>query len=191
MERKNSKVKSRLSERILDNKAYPVILLVVVVFVAISIVMVVSNFTMAKIITERDAEIIAQFETIFPDLDSYRFREDFYEIYDINEQLIGYAFIARGNGYGGEIDILIGIDTDYNIEKISILSNTETPGLGTQIEEGFFTDQFIGLGADDIDLIDDGGKIDAITGATISSKAVIDAVRDTIDEKIETIKAAR
>lgn len=191
MERKNSKVKSRLSERILDNKAYPVILLVVVVFVAISIVMVVSNFTMAKIIAERDAEIIAQFETIFPDLDSYRFREDFYEIYDINEQLIGYAFIARGNGYGGEIDILIGIDTDYNIEKISILSNTETPGLGTQIEEGFFTDQFIGLGADDIDLIDDGGKIDAITGATISSKAVIDAVRDTIDEKIETIKAAR
>ena len=191
MERRKNKTKNRLSEKILNNKAYPVIFLVIIVFAAISIIMVVSNFTMAKILAERDAGIIAQFESIFPDLDNYRYRDEFYEIYNSDGQLIGYALTAKGNGYGGEINILIGIDTDYNIMKISIISNTETPGLGTQIKESFFTDQFTGLGTDDVELSSDGGKIDAITGATISSKAVTDAVRDTLDERIESIKAAR
>ena len=191
MEKKNSKTKNSLSEKILKNRAYPVILLVIIVFIAVSVVMVVSNFTMARILAERDAEIIAQFEDIFPDLDEYRYKDEFYEIYDNSGQLIGYVFLAKGNGYGGEIDILIGIDPDYNIKKISILANTETPGLGTQIGEGFFTDQFTGLGAADIGLTSEGGSVDAITGATVSSKAVTDAVRETINEKIESIGEAR
>ena len=191
MEKKNSKTKNSLSEKILKNRAYPVILLVIIVFIAVSVVMVVSNFTMARILAERDAEIIAQFEDIFPDLDEYRYIDEFYEIYDNSGQLIGYAFLARGNGYGGEIDILIGIDPDYNIKKISILANTETPGLGTQIGESFFTDQFTGLGAADVGLTSEGGSIDAITGATVSSKAVTDAVRETINEKLESIGEAR
>jgi electron transport complex protein RnfG len=191
MERKNNRTKSSLSERILKNRTYPVIFLVIIVFAAVTVVMVVSNFTMAKILAERDAEIIAQFESIFPDYADYRYQDEFYQIYDSDDQLIGHAFITKGNGYGGEIDILIGIDTDYNIKKISIVSHTETPGLGTKIEESFFTDQFAGLGTEDIELSSDGGEIDAITGATVSSKAVTDAVRTALDEKIESIEAAR
>ncbi|MBM3709310.1 MAG: FMN-binding protein [Actinobacteria bacterium] len=80
------------------------------------------------------------------------------------------------------------MDSNYQIKGISILSNTETPGLGTRITEISFTDQFKGLGLEDISLSKDGGKIDAITGATISSRAVTNAVRDEIEKKIETIK---
>jgi electron transport complex protein RnfG len=187
MKRKNNKKKSNLSERILQNKAYPVIFLVIIVFVAVSLLMVISDFTMEKIIAERNAEIIAQLETIFSEIDDYEYKDEYYEVYS-GGGVAGYAFIAKGKGYGGEIEILVGVDTEFEIEKVIILSNTETPGLGTRIAEDFFTDQFTGLGINDIRLSKDGGKIDAITGATISSTAVTDAVRRTLESKIEEIK---
>jgi len=70
-----------------------------------------------------------------------------------------------------------------------IVSNTETPGLGSRIEEDFFTNRFEGLSVSDVKLSKEGGKVDAITGATISSKAVTDAVQRGLEEKIEQIKA--
>jgi len=188
MKRKNNKNKSSISDRILQNKAYPVIFLVIIVFVAVSLLMLVSNFTMAKIIAERNAEIIAQFESIFPEMDDFKDTEQYYEIYSDNN-LIGYTFTTKGKGYGGQIEILVGINTDYSIKKVVIVSNTETPGLGSRIEEDFFTNRFEGLSVSDVKLSKEGGKVDAITGATISSKAVTDAVQRGLEEKIEQIKA--
>ncbi|MBM3707351.1 MAG: FMN-binding protein [Actinobacteria bacterium] len=183
---KNSSGKS-VREKILNNRIYPLIFLVLVVLVSVSLMMVIGNMTEAKIVAEREAEIISQLKGIFSDMQDYKTAEGYYEIYR-NEDVIGFAFTATGKGYGGDISILIGIDSNYQIKGISILSNTETPGLGTRITEISFTDQFKGLGLEDIRLAKDGGKIDAITGATISSRAVTDAVRDEIEIKIETIK---
>jgi len=183
---KNSSGKS-VREKILNNRIYPLIFLVIVVLVSVSLMMVIGNITKAKIVAEREAEIINQLKGIFSDMQDYKTAEGYYEIYH-NEEVIGFAFTATGKGYGGDISILIGIDSNYQIKGISILSNTETPGLGTRITEISFTDQFKGLGLEDISLSKDGGKIDAITGATISSRAVTNAVRDEIEKKIETIK---
>lgn len=184
---KNIKNKADFAEKLLKNKYYPLVFLIIIVFAAVSLVMLVSNVTRDVILEERDAAITSQLKVIFPDIDDYEARNDYYEIYG-TEGTIGYAFITKGKGYGGEISILVGINTEYVIKRITIISDTETPGLGTKIKENFFTDQFAGLSASDISLSKDGGKIDAITGATISSSAVVDAVRDELEAKIELIK---
>jgi len=184
---KNIKNKIGIAEKILNNKYYPTVFLIIVVFVAVSLVMFVNSVTKTKILAEREAAIINQLTVIFPDIKDYKYKDEYYEIYS-GDEIIGYAFVAKGQGYGGEISILVGINPEFTIKKVTIITNTETPGLGTKISENYFTDQFEGLLPDDISLSKEGGKIDAITGATISSRAVVDAIKDELEAKIEIIK---
>jgi electron transport complex protein RnfG len=187
---KNMKNKTGFTDKILRNRYYPLVFLIIIVFVAVSLVMVLSNVTKDKILAEREAVIISRLKVIYPDIDDYNFRDEYYEIYT-GGAITGFAFIAKGRGYGGEINILVGINTDYAIKKITIIANTETPGLGTKISENFFIDQFAGLSSHEISLAKDGGKIDAITGATISSRAVVDAVRNDLETMAEKIKGGQ
>ncbi len=181
------KENKKISARIMESKFYPVIFLAVIVFVAVVLLMYVNNITTAKILEQREAKIIAQLENIFPDMDSYELRDEIY-IVKKNNETIGYTFIARGRGYGGEISTLVGIDKDLAIKEITVLSNTETPGLGTRITLASFSEQFKGLKSPDVVLSRDGGRVDAITGATISSRAVTDSVKKELDKNIEIIK---
>ncbi|MHB1335429.1 MAG: FMN-binding protein [Candidatus Humimicrobiaceae bacterium] len=181
------KENKKISARIMDNRFYPVIFLAVIVFVAVVLLMYVNNITSAKILEQREAKIVAQLENIFPDMDKYELKDDIYIILKNNET-IGYTFIAKGRGYGGEINTLVGIDRDFVIKEITVMSNTETPGLGTRITLASFSDQFKGLKSPDVVLSRNGGKVDAITGATISSRAVTDSVKKELDKKIEIIK---
>ncbi len=91
----------------LKNRYYPLVFLIIIVFVSVSLVMLLSNVTRARIIAQRDEAIISQFKVIFPDIDDYIQEMIYYEIYSGGE-IIGYAFIAKGQGYGGEISILVG-----------------------------------------------------------------------------------
>ncbi len=184
---KTIKNKTGFTEKMLKNRYYPIVFLIIIVFVSVSLVMLLSNVTKARIIAQRDEAIISQFKVIFPDIQDYNSRDVYYEIYS-GGAIIGYAFIAKGQGYGGEISILIGINSDFAVKKITIIANTETPGLGTKISENFFIDQFAGLSSSEISLAKDGGKIDAITGATISSQAVVNAVKNQLETIVEIIK---
>ncbi len=103
--------------------------------------------------------------------------------------LIGYCLKATGPGYGGYITMIIGIDTKGVIKGIRILEQQETPGLGSRINEVLpgesephFLKQFAGKDARTISL---GKGIDAITGATISSKAVTDTVTKAVKDFFE------
>lgn len=86
------------------------------------------------------------------------------------------------NGFGGRVELIIGMLMDGTVTGYKVIEQKETPGLGTKITEKKFSGQFIGLNAyrDKIRLKSDGGKIDAVTGATISSKAVIEAVKKAV-----------
>jgi electron transport complex protein RnfG len=64
------------------------------------------------------------------------------------------------------------------ISGVNIIRQSETPGLGTRIAEPEFTNQFSGKRIEDVRLRQDGGVIDAITGATISSRAITDIVHE-------------
>jgi len=166
--------------------ASPVILLTIVVAVCVSILTYVDSITRDKIAAQENAAVEEMLATMFPEMTDYKYENEIYTIYDGEEQ-VGYAFLAIGSGYGGDINILVGLEDATTIKEISIISQEETPGLGTRITEPDFTNQFIGLPIDDVALSRDGGQVDAITSSTISSSAVVDAVRETALEKVKQL----
>ncbi len=93
---------------------------------------------------------------------------------------IGYIAEGYGKGYSSYIHILASVDRNFLVKKISILGHGETPGLGDEIEKDYFLNQFEGKSADNLVVIkgETEDKIVAITGATISTRAVAeDGVR--------------
>ena len=95
---------------------------------------------------------------------------------------VGYIFIILTSGYGGDMKLICGIDPDGNVIHCSTLEQSETKGLGARITEEQFESQFDGK-----DNRLDG--VSAITGATISSRTYINAVKDAL-AAFETIKEA-
>lgn len=179
--------KRKMFKKFLSNKAYPIIFLAIIVIISVTLLVAVSSLTSPVLETREAEEIKGILENIFPEMSSYEIEDEIYVIYQDGEKT-GYGFKTAGGGYGGNIDILVGLNNSFEIEGISILSQTETPGLGARITESSFTDQFKGLSVSDIALNQDGGKIDAITGATISSRAVVDAVREKMAGVLESLE---
>ena len=95
---------------------------------------------------------------------------------------LGVVVTAGPRGYAGPIGMTLGIAPDGTVAGLAIskLDQTETPGLGVKVTLASFRDQFRGKGADAVRLKKDGGRIDAITAATISSRAVADGVREAL-----------
>jgi electron transport complex protein RnfG len=85
---------------------------------------------------------------------------------------------AFGYGYGGKLGVMVGFDLESgDLAGIGITTMSETPGVGTRVLEAAFLRQFMGLKSDaSVKLKKDGGVVDAVTGATVSSRAVADAV---------------
>ncbi len=99
--------------------------------------------------------------------------------------LTGIVFRVFPQGYGGPIPITVGLDLNGKITGVRIASAAEglkeTPGLGVKITEPEFKDQFIDKCAPEAQLKSDGGEIDAITAATISSRAVCNGIKKGIE----------
>ncbi len=108
-----------------------------------------------------------------------------------NGQVIGYIVQSFGKGYSSFINTFIAVDTNFTVQKIKVLSHNETPGLGDGIEEKGFQGQFKGKTIDHLKVIKGETKddIQAISGATISSRAVTeDAVKNGVDFLMKTLK---
>jgi electron transport complex protein RnfG len=86
-------------------------------------------------------------------------------------------------GYGGNVWLMVGLLPDGNIQNISVLEHKETPGLGTKMNNAEFKDQFIGKNPSNFNLKveKDGGDVDALTGATITSRAFSGATQLAFD----------
>ena len=166
---------------------FPVIFITLVVFVSVALVSGTDSITKDKIIYQIEQKIQGMLVETFPDMNEYTFTDDIYTIYS-DDTLVGYAFLATGKGYGGDIDILVGLEDAQTLKGITIVAQSETPGLGSKIIESSFVSEFVGANIDDIFLKKDGGQIDAITGASISSEAVVDVVRNTAMEKVKSLK---
>ncbi|MBI5025552.1 MAG: RnfABCDGE type electron transport complex subunit G [Nitrospirae bacterium] len=98
------------------------------------------------------------------------------------DNIIGYIASSIGKGYSSYIKLLISVDNDLKIKSINVLRHGETPGLGDVIESPEFKDQFKGKGLDQLVLVkgETKDKIQAVTGATISSRAVTNGVKDAV-----------
>ena len=114
------------------------------------------------------------------------------------EEINGYIVKTAARGYGGDIKIMTAISTDKKVLGTKILSAAdETPGLGQNVtKEGFYS-QFIGK-TENIALVKNGAdadknEIDAVTGATISSRAVTSAVNEAfvcLNEYLKTVEVS-
>ncbi len=97
-----------------------------------------------------------------------------------NKHLVGTAIETyTDKGFGGRVKLMVGFLPDSTINNIAVLELKETPGLGANMTKSKFKDQFNGKNPDKFKLIvkKDGGDVDAITAATISSRAFCDAVQ--------------
>ena len=97
--------------------------------------------------------------------------------FDANGNFQGAAVKTSEGGFGGKIDMMVGFLADGTIKGTSVLSHAETPGLGANMT-GKFKDQFVDKNPNGFKLIvkKDGGDVDAITAATITSRAFSKAV---------------
>jgi len=100
------------------------------------------------------------------------------------DEIIGLAIEAPGpGGYAGDIVVMIGIDLrEKRMIGLEIIQHSETPGVGSKVEKSSFRKQWMGLPVDQsVELTAQGGQIDAISGATYSSKAVVSGSNQIIE----------
>ncbi|MBU5256731.1 MULTISPECIES: RnfABCDGE type electron transport complex subunit G [Tissierella] len=94
---------------------------------------------------------------------------EIFEAYD-GENLYGYAIKTKSSGFGGDLVTLTGFASDGNVMGMRLLEHSETPGIGAKAAEADFSDKFVGKGASEEI------KVEAISGATITSKGVMAGV---------------
>lgn len=100
---------------------------------------------------------------------------------DARTKVLGYAVPGTSpNGYGGDIRLMAGLTADRAVVTYQVLAANETPGLGAKLGDAAFAAQFAGQPAAALRVKKDGGSIDALTGATITSRAVCEALADAV-----------
>ena len=104
-------------------------------------------------------------------------RDVFQNIFPAKEggQLKALALAGAGKGFGGNIEVMVGLDPDGKLTGIAVMRHAETPGIGSRVTEPAFTDQFKGK------TVDDPTSVDAVSGATFSTKGVFAAVQQAVD----------
>lgn len=162
------------------NYVRPVVILVVICLIVGGLLAVINHVT-APVIAEN--ERIAANETYFavlPDADSFTELET--DVEGVSKVLkadngAGYVVMASARGYGGDVPAAVSFDNDGNILHVIMMDNNETPGLGQKVVDEAFYSQFSGKEASEIVL----EEIDAISGATISSRASVKAINAAIE----------
>jgi Na+-translocating ferredoxin:NAD+ oxidoreductase subunit G len=102
-----------------------------------------------------------------------------------NDELIAFVVPAESKGYGGSIKVLVAVTTDGKIIDYTIMVHNETPGLGDNAQKDFFRAQFFGKDEKKLVVVKDPTNkenIQALTGATITSKAVTKAIKEAEHE---------
>jgi len=157
----------------------------------------VSNWAKPKIAHHRKVETEKAIFKVQPEAKSYEDMSaggyELYKVFNEKKDFIGYALPYEGNGFQGKIRLMVGIDNKLESMKgLEVLEQVETPGLGTKVTESDFTKQFIELKAvPKIEWVkgaepDQPNEIQAITGATISSKSVVEIINAGIDKLRKT-----
>lgn len=158
----------------------PVTVLLIICIVVGSLLAVVNQFTAPLIAINEEKANNETYFTALPEADSFTALAC--DIDGVTAVLqadngAGYVITAESNGYGGEVPAAVSFDTEGNIIRVVMMSNDETPGLGQKVTEPSFAEQFAGIPAQELTL----DEIDTITGATISSRAAMNAINLAIE----------
>lgn len=93
-----------------------------------------------------------------------------------NADLIGYCVQLSTSGFGGEMSLMVGYSADRTILGVQLISHSETPGLGAKVENAEYLSQYRGKSGSLTFKDTFGGDVDAVSGATVSSTAVLNGV---------------
>jgi len=178
--------------------------------IVLTAVMVVSGFVLASAYTlflpqiqaNRKAALDASLNAIFSGAESPSFEKldtDQMTIYRASGgggTTLGYAVNVTASGYGGDIQLLVGLSADLqSITGMQVVEQIETPGLGGRIQEAWFKKQFEGLDpraqisyVKNTEPDKEKNQIQAISGATISSNAVVTGLNNQLEPAIQIIK---
>jgi len=122
-------------------------------------------------------------------------KSDIYKAFSSDGRSLGWAFTAQGSGFADKIELVVA--TDKNFQKLAgfdVLSSNETPGFGDRIKNSYYRNQFKGVPTVELELskTGDSEKIDdqiiAISGATVSSQAVVDILNNHIEQIKQHLK---
>jgi electron transport complex protein RnfG len=124
------------------------------------------------------------------------FAKDSVEVYPAfkNSEFVGAAVIgSTEKGFSGLIKIMVGFTPDGTIKNIEVLEQKETPGLGTKMKDEKYLAQYREKTPSEFNLkvTKDGGDVDALTGATITSRAFGEAVQMAYDEFVKNNEALK
>lgn len=146
-----------------------------------------NSFTAEKITENEEQKKVESMQTVLPD--AADFNEiaieggELYEGTDESGNIVGYAISTASSGYGGQVKVMTGIDPNGFIIGVDVFYNDdETPGLGKNTSNESFTSQYQGLCVDEDIVVSkdnisgNAQTVDAVTSATISSRAVTAAV---------------
>lgn len=116
-----------------------------------------------------------------------------YEAKDASGNTVGYTLKVVPSGYGGDIELMVGIDSaNSQVSGINVVSNSETAGLGARSTEPEFSDQYKGKPLEELSVLKNGTpgdtEIKAISGATITSTAVTNGVDAAIEVYNNSLK---
>lgn len=167
----------------------PTVTLFVICLVA-TFLLGMTNSVTAPIIEKLAIETeIKSRQTVFPEAVSFgepEVKEDGTSVVAALDEAgneIGYVVVNSAKGYGGDISVMTGVDAEGKVTGVNILSHAETAGLGANATTEKFRSQFLNLVAGITVSKDKAGEnsIDALTGATITSRAVVEAVNAAIE----------
>ncbi len=150
--------------------------------------------TAPLIAAQKEKETQQALKQALPDADKFIMQriddEIYYEGYK-DERLAGYVITVKAEGYSGDIEMMVGIDKKGVITGVQILTQQETPGLGARCievkygeKDPWFTRQFRQKKAEEVSL----ENIETITGATITAEAIIDAIKESVEDFLSKIK---
>lgn len=171
----------------------PALILCAICFI-VTLLLAVTNAATERPIAEAAAS--AQEESlrqVLPGCDSYETPPESSLLFWVGKsggETKGYVFVTASKGYGGDISVMTGVDTEGKITGVQLLESNETPGLGQRAGEEGFRSQYTGKGGV-LSVAKNSaggeGEIGAITGATITSRAVTEAVNQAL-ACYETVK---
>ncbi|MGM5487664.1 MAG: FMN-binding protein [Nanobdellota archaeon] len=162
------------------NLAKNTIILTIIMVGAMMALSLAHSYTQPVIEKKQAQEFYNQVDLIFEKADRTALKpyyedgvlaDEYHIVYDRFDQKIGYVVIEEVQGYQSQIRLLVALDSKKRIKQVTVLEHEETPGIGSQVTEESFLGQFTGQKQADVD---------TITGATISSGAVIKGVREAM-----------
>ncbi|ARP50509.1 MULTISPECIES: RnfABCDGE type electron transport complex subunit G [Caproicibacterium] len=175
----------------------PIVVLFLICLIVTLALAVTNQVTKNKILQMNQQTENASQQQVLPTANSFTKKTSGDKTYAIGSKdgkVTGYVFTTTSTSYGGDVKVMTGISADGKVTGVNLLKTSDTPGLGLNAKKESFRDQYKQAvpASGSFTVIKNGkagqGEISALTGATISSKAVTTAVNEAVSTYYKTVK---